>query len=380
MLVEKSSRIERSVDSLGNTSHQLESCFEAGYRVYFTQGLLDVSNPSLAKGLHEQTVFIVADDKVWQLYGENLQKYLRHWGIANRIKVIRAGESQKRIESIEAILRWCLSNSIKRRDVILCFGGGVVSDLAALAASLLRRGCPCIKIPTTLMGMVDAAIGVKTGVNFASIKNSVGTYSIPAAVFCDVGFLRTLNRREMRCGIAEIMKIFAVKDRASWDRLAALGSTVFDDYESPAFRSIVEDSAYFMMDELRGNLYEQVLLRAVDYGHEFGHMVEMWSGHRVLHGEAVSIGMNIANAIALEAGVLSIEEMQEFKDVSLSFGLPIWDRSILMERLQQVAEKIRHQKNGSEVLTCISSIGNPFYLHGINQSGLIQAEKSLRYQ
>ncbi|MEU2777096.1 iron-containing alcohol dehydrogenase, partial [Streptomyces sp. NPDC007162] len=208
---------------------------EVAYEVFLSPGLLDPDNPALAEAGVPEAVrpgrrLVVVDSTVYDLYGPRIHAYFQNQRVEYGLCVIDAHEGVKSMETVFEIVSSMDSFGVsRRREPVIAIGGGVLTDLVGLAASLYRRSTPYIRVPTTLICMVDAAIGAKTGVNFREHKNRLGTYHPSAVTLIDREFLGTLSARHVCNGLAEILKMAMVKDAELFEHLAAHGSRLVRD-------------------------------------------------------------------------------------------------------------------------------------------------------
>lgn len=215
---------------------------------------------------------------------------------------IPAGEKHKTIATCQDIWQQLLTWGIDRRAVMLNLGGGVIGDMGGFCASTFKRGIDFIQLPTTLLSQVDASIGGKLGIDFGQVKNSVGVFQNPQAVFVDPGFLNTLPHREIRSGFAEIIKHALIADANQWANLAALETLNTVDWSSLIGPSLRIKQAIVSADP-----FEYGLRKALNFGHTIGHGIEgvaLDSSSPLLHGEAIAIGMFAESYIAYQRGLL----------------------------------------------------------------------------
>ena len=235
------------------------------------------------------------------------------------IITIPDGEEYKNTASVEQILQQLFSSKLDRKSTLIALGGGVISDITGFCASIYERGIDFINIPTTLLAQVDASVGGKTGVNNRFGKNLIGSFYQPRAVYCESKFLSTLPAREFAAGVAE-----AVKMAVSFD------GELFKFFETHDLKSADEISHVIARCvEIKANVVErderESGVRAVlNYGHTFAHAIEKITDYKkFLHGEAVAIGMVMANALARRLGKLSGEQEERIRKVLQKFALPI---------------------------------------------------------
>jgi 3-dehydroquinate synthase len=240
---------------------------------------------------------IITDSNVAAIYGECMT--------FGAVIAIPAGERFKTRETWARVTDEMLAQGFGRDSAIIAVGGGVVGDLAGFVAATYMRGIPFVQVPTTLVAMIDASIGGKTGVDTPAGKNLVGAFHQPAAVLIDPLVLETLPPRELRAGLAEAIKHGVIADAGYFDRtVAALpallsprGST------SDAMRSLIEGSVAIKQSVVARDEREQGLRKILNFGHTLGHAVEALSGYALLHGEAVAIGMAVESRLAERLGL-----------------------------------------------------------------------------
>jgi 3-dehydroquinate synthase len=259
---------------------------------------------------------IVTNPTVSSLHLEYLQKNIQAKDLS--VVTVLDGEEFKNMQSIEMILEHCFENKLNRSSVLIAFGGGVIGDMTGFAASIYQRGIDFIQVPTTLLSQVDASVGGKTGVNNKYGKNLVGAFHQPRAVFIDPYFLSTLPKREFAAGVAEIVKMAVTfnSDFFNW-----LLENRLDNEENikTAIKKSVETKAWVVSQDEK----EKGLRAALNYGHTFGHVIENETNYKTyLHGEAVGIGMVMANELAVKLGLLSENQAKTIKDLLDSYNIP----------------------------------------------------------
>ena len=234
------------------------------------------------------------------------------------IVTIPDGEEYKTLQTVENILNECFEHKLDRKSLLIAFGGGVIGDMTGFTASIYQRGIDFIQIPTTLLSQVDASVGGKTGVNNKYGKNLIGAFYQPKAVYIDPAFLETLPPREFAAGVAEIVKMAVMFDRSYFEFLQTAN---FEDSETlkEMIRKSVELKAWVVNQDEK----EAGIRAVLNYGHTFGHVVENETNYTTyLHGEAVAIGIVMANALAVELGMLTHEEAEEVKALLEKASLP----------------------------------------------------------
>lgn len=221
------------------------------------------------------------------------------------------GEKNKRMAAVEALAEQMIAAGGDRSSVVIAFGGGIVTDVAAFTAAVFMRGIPVIQAPTTLLAQVDAAIGGKTGVNLVSGKNLVGAFHQPLGVLIDPTVLNTLPEREYRAGLWEILKAGVIRSRPLFDRMVLERDAVLRQ-EPETVDAIIAESVRIKAEVVSADEKEGDLRRILNFGHTVGHALEAETHYeRFLHGEAVAFGMRAATHLARLAGVLPEAETRE---------------------------------------------------------------------
>lgn len=228
------------------------------------------------------------------------------------------GEGYKTLQTVENILNECFEHKLDRKSLLIAFGGGVIGDMTGFTASLYQRGIDFIQIPTTLLSQVDASVGGKTGVNNKYGKNLIGAFYQPKAVYIDPAFLKTLPPREFAAGVAEVVKMAVMFNKDFFTYLQTADLANIETIKEMIRRSVELKAWVVNQDE------KEAGIRAVlNYGHTFGHVVENETKYTTyLHGEAVAIGMVMANALAVELGLLTQEEADKVKVLLENASLP----------------------------------------------------------
>ena len=303
----------------------VSSCRSVDYDIVECPGLLDPRKDALLSvGRCELARrFVVADDNVERIYGAQIRSYFEARGIEAKIVVFPGGEEAKTADRYLCLLNELETFPIDRRDEpIIAIGGGVVTDVVGFVAGTYRRGVPHIKVPTTLVGYVDASIGVKTGVNFNAHKNRLGSFEPPVKVLLDKAFLKTLPRRHILNGVCEILKLAVIADLPLFELLEAHGAgCIRARFQNRLGEVILHRSIQGMICELQPDLFEAELARRMDFGHTFSYGLETAPGSQWLHGEAVLTDMLVSAAIAKSRNLLYEEEFQRLLNLVNTLGL-----------------------------------------------------------
>jgi 3-dehydroquinate synthase len=276
----------------------------------------DITIDPLDLPRYDRKVAVVTNPTVWGLHGAHLQTRLA----ADQIEVIEVpdGEEYKTLETVTGVLDRLFEARFARSDLLIAFGGGVIGDMTGFAASLYQRGIDFVQIPTTLLAQVDASVGGKTGVNNRWGKNLIGAFHQPSAVHIDPYFLTTLPDREFAAGVAEVVKMAVMFDADFFTFLEQ-----HDLREEAAIREMIRRSVTLKAEVVNQDEKEAGIRAVLNYGHTFGHVIENETGYaEYLHGEAVAMGMVMANALAVRLGVLAPDEADRIERLLARNGLP----------------------------------------------------------
>ncbi len=304
-----------SDDLAGSDGHSAPIIVRAGeqsYPVIITHNDFARLSELTRTAVGENRLFLLVDENVHELYGDRLYQPFSDFPLAT-VGVIPSGEGTKDLDTVQALYDFFLVNLVGRRDFIVVIGGGVATDVGGFTASTVLRGVRWAAIPTTLLGMIDAAIGGKTGVNHSVGKNLIGAFWHPTFVFTDLSFLSTLPPREFNAGVGEMAKYAGL-----------IGSAFADPFErwfdsgSPAdtdeFLELVHQSVAFKADLVSRDPDERDLRRHLNYGHTFAHAIETTLGYgTLLHGEAVIVGLLAAVHLAQIVALPGAETLSRYQ-------------------------------------------------------------------
>ena len=357
------------------------------YEITISDGLLAHAGGPIKALLTRPVTAIITDENVARHHLKTLSDSLTEAGIKHSSIVLPAGESTKSYSHLARVCDDILNAGIERNDRIIAFGGGVIGDLAGFAAAIVRRGIDFIQIPTTLLAQVDSSVGGKTGINSSHGKNLVGAFHQPVAVLADIGVLNTLPARELAAGYAEIAKYGLLGDEGFFSWLEDNAARIIAGDPQARIRAIRTSceakAAIVARDELETG--DRALL---NLGHTFGHALESATGYsgKLLHGEAVAIGMAQAFRFSEKLGICKPGAAARMEDHLRSVGLPT-DVSGIRQHLpgaRQLVEIMRQDKKaeaGRINFVMVKDVGNAYIDKTIEEDGLIKfLEAELKLQ
>ena len=295
---------------------------DRGYDIVIGEGVLSTLGERLRPACAGSRIALISNHTVWGLYGAMARESLTSAGFEVAEVVIPDGEEHKGLLWMEIIYGQLLKHNLDRTCTIVALGGGVVGDMAGFAAATFMRGIRFVQVPTTLLAQVDSAVGGKTGVNHALGKNMIGAFWQPSLVLADLDTLKTLPERELKAGMAEVMKYGVIRDREFLEYLRREREAVMaldPDTLSHIVRRSCEIKAQVVAEDER----EAGVRAILNYGHTIGHAVETATGYsRFLHGEAVAIGMVQAARLAVQLGRMPGDDEGVIEEVVKAYGLP----------------------------------------------------------
>ncbi|MBA4239103.1 MAG: 3-dehydroquinate synthase [Sphingobacteriaceae bacterium] len=307
------------------------------YSIYIGEKSFDALNIFLSKNTYSN-YYIICDENTFEFC---LPTLLFHSPLLNEAEIIEleSGEDKKTLETCLQVWGALTDTGADKKSLIINLGGGVISDLGGFVASTFKRGIDCINIPTTLLSMVDASVGGKTGVDFEGIKNHIGTTAEPKGVFVNPIFLETLSERQIKNGYAEIIKIALIADAEFWKELKKLKSVKEFSSEKIIAKAITLKNTIVKKD-----LHENDLRKSLNFGHNIGHALEsalISQQKDVLHGEAIAAGIIMEADIAHALKRISVKEQKEISDYISSIYKNI---KITKEIETQLLKYILHDK------------------------------------
>lgn len=358
----------------------LDQSLNISYPVYFSENIL---NPTSKIGhllndlCKNKKILIVVDKNVNRIYGNQIRAFFEKISNDYLIHEFEASENNKNFKTIQDLCSIAKKFGMRRDSIFIAIGGGITMDVTGFSAFLYRKKVPYIRIPTTLVGLVDAGVGIKVGINFEGSKNFLGGFYAPSAVFNDSLFLKTLTLKEIRCGLYEILKMAIIKDEA----LFTLIEKNYKDFMKKQFNettdTIIYKSTLHMMEELEKNLFESDLKRLVDFGHTFSPFIEVFSNYTIPHGEVVGIDILISVFISFHRNILSKENLDKITVLIKLIGFTKKYTLPKEEYLYESLEEIRKHRAKNLNLVLPSEIGKAIFTNGCSYIEIEQAYKFL---
>lgn len=326
--------------------------------------------PELLKNRAFSKVAVLVDENTLAHCYPTLKPYLPE----HELIQVQSGEEQKTLQTCEYIWQRMTELNLDRWSVLVNLGGGVIGDMGGFCAAVFKRGIFFVQVPTTLLAQVDASVGGKTGIDFHGLKNHIGVYQEPQAVFINPDFLKTLPQRELKSGYAEIIKHWLISDKDAFMEQRHIGLFT-DDWEGLIRHSVSIKSGVVEADPLEGGLR-----KILNFGHTVGHAVESYllekPERKLLHGEAVAVGMLCEAWISKNHKLLPAEDLDKIE----TFLVSVYEKVSLSEQdIQDIAQlALQDKKNTRSSINCtlLEGIGKAVYDQPITVQEIVE---SLRY-
>jgi 3-dehydroquinate synthase len=350
------------------------------YEISYAPDLLEKTNTTLAGGPNASRRLVFIDENVDKTYGQMIRDYFNFNSPLSKIVLLKTDEEAKNLETALFIIQEMEAFGLLRRDEpVLAIGGGSLLDCVGFAASTFRRGIPYIRVPTTLLSMVDVSVAIKTGINHLGRKNRLGSYYPPQKVFLYRKFIDSQSDRALCNGLGEIFKLALIDDIglfALLDENANLLRTERFQYGAVPVK-IINRSISVMLNHLQSNLWESDLKRAVDFGHSFSPLIEHRSLPELMHGEAVALDCLFSSCLSNLRGDLSNQELEKIFQVCFKLGLPVFHRDFVdpHKLIESLQDTMRH-RNGEQNLPLPIGIGFHNFANGVTHKDL-QASASI---
>ncbi len=351
------------------------------YPIHIGSGVLGGIGRLIDGFAPSKRIVVVTDETVYGLYGKKLEAALT--GYTTHMIVRPSGESQKSFEGLEIVLEAIFKAGLDRSDLLLAFGGGVIGDLAGFAASIYKRGLPFVQIPTTLLAQVDSSVGGKTAINNRFGKNLIGAFYQPKAVIADTDLLSTLPLRELKAGYAEVLKYGLLGDRAFFDWLDEEGGAKILNLDAEALSKAVTISCQTKARIVAADERESGQRALLNLGHSFAHALELDAGYDgdLLHGEAVSAGMDMAFAFSVNKEYCLADDAAKLSDHLAKLDMPriatLGERLADPEKLTRFMGQDKKNEDGKITLILAHAIGEAFVQKAVSDKDVMTFLASL---
>lgn len=350
------------------------------YDLVYVDGVFTIDRPELADSYRPYgRALMVVDETVYELYGQQIRDYFAHYDIGLTVVPVQIRETAKSLETFERIVGEFDAFGLVRTEPVLVVGGGLTTDVAGFACASYRRNTPYIRIPTTLIGLIDASVSIKVAVNFGKHKNRLGAYHASQKVLLDFSFLKSLPEDQVRNGMAELIKISVVGNAGIFQMLedhgAELLRTRFGHLDgTPELRSLgdaLTHEAIATMLELEvPNLHEIDLDRVIAFGHTWSPTLELTPPAPFFHGHAINIDMALSTTLAEQRGHLSVADRDRVFGVMSELGLSLDSPYLTPELLSEATSSILKTRDGLLRAAIPAPIGKCIFLNDVTTDEL----------
>ncbi|MCL2574245.1 MAG: 3-dehydroquinate synthase [Defluviitaleaceae bacterium] len=331
----------------------------------------------------QRKFFIVIDEAIFDTYSDDISKTFRASVLINQsITIFAINVEAKSIATTMALLKYFHENRLDRSSLVVAIGGGAISDIAGFAASIYMRGIDYITLPTTLLSMVDASIGGKTGVDFEGVKNLIGTFHNPSLVYINVDTLKSLNHAQYISGLAEVIKYGIISDSNFFEYISDHRQEVAS-RNPEALEKIINTSISIKSKIVAEDAKDRGIRQILNYGHTFGHAIEALCDFKLPHGHCVALGIICAANFSKNMNMMSMFHVEHIYDILSFFGLP----TKLPKKFKLTAEDIyqkmlvdKKAENGNITLIISHKIGSANIHRGAEKDDVISAIKSILWE
>jgi 3-dehydroquinate synthase len=353
---------------------------DRSYSIYVENGLFEKIPAFLKQNHFAENYAVISDSNVAGIYGRKLVHNLNKCGLKTILITFKAGENSKTMKTAEKLLEKMSAKKLGRKCGVIALGGGVTGDLAGFCASVYMRGIALIHVPTSLLAMVDSSIGGKTGVNLTYGKNLVGTFYQPLAVLIDPKVLKTLPKNEFLNGFAEIIKYGVIADEKLFFSLEKSPEKT-PSRDSESLRKIIIQCVGIKASITENDEFENGIRMILNYGHTVGHAIERLSKYKISHSMAVAYGMRVANRIALNSGLLNINDLIRINNLlkryrlypEIKYLLPKTGKNKSARKLWQIMQSDKKMRKSKINFVLPKTIGKTIICDKVTVQDFIKA-------
>ncbi|MGB5950951.1 MAG: sedoheptulose 7-phosphate cyclase [Ornithinimicrobium sp.] len=363
-----------------DTAFHVQAQEKVDYSLTYVDGVFDIANTHLADHYRAWgRCLMVVDTTIDELYGDDARAYFDHYNVDLTVVPLVMDETRKTMRTVESIIDAFADFGLVRKEPVLVVGGGLTTDVAGLACALFRRASNYIRIPTTLIGLIDASVSIKVGVNHGKYKNRLGDYHASSDVLLDFSFLKTLPTDQVRNGMAELIKITTVADAQTFELLEKYGEdllrTHFGHADGTAeLRQVADQITYesirTMLSLEVGNLQELDLDRVIAFGHTWSPTLELTPDVPFFHGHAINIDMAFSTTIAEQRGHITTSERDRILWLMSRLGLSLDSPYLTSDLIHQATDSILQTRDGLLRAAVPDPIGTCRFLNDVSPEEL----------
>lgn len=361
----------------------IEGYEKIDFSLLYVNGAFKIGNPEIAESYAPfRRCLMVIDQTVYGLYRQQIDQYFAHYQIDLTVFQVSIKEPEKTLRTFEKIVDAFADFGLVRKEPVLVVGGGLTTDVAGFACSAYRRKTNYIRVPTSLIGLIDASVAIKVAVNHGKLKNRLGAYHASQKVILDFSFLRTLPIAQIRNGMAELIKIAVVGNQEIFELLEEHGAALLHSHfgylnGTPELQAVGHRLTYkaiqAMLELEVPNLHELDLDRVIAYGHTWSPTLELTPEPPMLHGHSVNIDMAFTATIAQLRGYISVEDRNRILGLMSRLGLAIDSPYLTPELLWKATEAITRTRDGLQRAAAPRPIGQCVFMNDLTRSELDNA-------
>jgi demethyl-4-deoxygadusol synthase len=370
----------RSSFKATETAFHIEGYEKIDFCLVYVEGAFALENAEIAESYSQLgRCLMVVDEVVYSLYREQIQTYFKHYLIDLTVFPVSIKETEKTLQSVERIVDAFADFGLVRKEPVLVVGGGLTTDVVGFACATYRRRTNYIRVPTTLIGLIDASVAIKVAVNHGKLKNRLGAYHASQKVILDFSFLKTLPVDQVRNGMAELIKIAVVANNGIFELLEKYGEDLLQNRfgylnGTPKLRQVAHQVTYDAINTMLSlevpNLHELDLDRVIAYGHTWSPTLELTPDLPMFHGHAVNIDMAFSATIAQQRGYISVSERNRILGLMSRIGLAIDSSYLTPQLLWKATELIGQTRDGLLKAAVPHPIGSCSFINDLTKAEL----------
>lgn len=349
---------------------------KTAYDIVFRQNYADLSKNLDNLNIEQRRVCVVTETNVSRYYLEEVREIIEPHCMEYTAFVFTEGEASKNLDTVKALYEHLILNKFDRNDLLVALGGGVVGDLTGYAAATYLRGIDFIQLPTSLLAQVDSSIGGKTGVDFDSYKNMVGAFHQPKLVYMNLSTLLTLNDRQFRSGLGEIIKHGLIKDKSYYNWIC-LNYEGINNRDLNVLQELVVKSCNIKRKVVEIDPEEKGERALLNFGHTLGHAIEKQMNFQMLHGECVAIGCILAAILSKNKGMLSEKDVANIQESFAVFDFPSLPHNIDVEDIIHITKNDKKMNAGTIKFILLREIGDAYIDLTVSDQDMENAIKEL---
>jgi demethyl-4-deoxygadusol synthase len=376
------SGIQATFTSTDHAFH-VEGYEKIDFSLLYVNGAFQIGNPEIADSYRQfNRCLMVVDATVYQLYGTQMRDYFKHYDIDLTVFPVTIKETDKTLQTVETIIDAFVDFGLVRKEPVLVVGGGLTTDVAGFACSSYRRRTNYIRVPTTLIGLIDASVAIKVAVNHGKLKNRLGAYHASQKVILDFSFLKTLPIDQIRNGMAELIKIAVVGNKEIFELLENYGEALLASHfgylhGTAELQAVAHKLTYNAIQSMLAlevpNLHELDLDRVIAYGHTWSPTLELTPEVPMFHGHSVAIDMAFSATVAQQRGYITEMERDRIIGLMSRLGLAIDSPYLTPELLWKATTSISRTRDGQQRAAAPRPIGECFFMNDLTRAELDQS-------